>query len=167
MNPLDGKVALITGAGREGGMGQATARRFAEAGATVVISDLARDRPELRPNETHGLGDDLEVMQQFATELGAEFGVAVRAHALDVTDQAQADEVVASTVADFGTLDVLFNNAGATTGVGLFMDQSDDQWDLSWQVNGMGTRRMTRLAIPHMQTNGCLLYTSPSPRDRG
>lgn len=154
MTSLAGKVALITGAGRTGGMGQATARRFAEAGANVVITDLARDRPELRGNETHGLGDDLALMQEFASALESEFGVRSLALPLDVTDQGQADEVVATTVSELGSLDILFNNAGATTGVGWFMDQTDEQWELSWQVNAMGTRRMSMLAIPVMAAQG-------------
>lgn len=151
---LDGKVALITGAGRTGGMGQAAARRLAEAGASVVITDLAKDRPELRQDETHGLGDDLGVMETFCNELEVEFGGRAMAAALDVTDQTQAEAVVARTVAELGSLDILFNNAGATTGVGLFMDQTDQQWELSWQVNTMGTRRMSMLAIPVMQAAG-------------
>ena len=151
---LAGKVALITGAGRDGGMGQAAARRLAEAGASVVITDLAKDRPELRQDETHGLGDDLGAMQAFCAQLEAEYGERAIAAALDVTDQAQAEEVVGMTVAELGGLDILFNNAGATTGVGWFMDQTDQQWELSWQVNTMGTRRLSMLAIPIMQAAG-------------
>ncbi len=151
---LDGQVALITGAGRAGGMGQATARRLAEAGATVVITDLCRDRPELRQDETHGLGDDLEAMTEFAATLTADFGGAVAAKALDITDPGQAESVVAWTIAQYGSLDILFNNAGATTGVGPFMDQTDEQWDLAWQVNVMGTRRMSMLAIAAMSGAG-------------
>ena len=154
MGELDGKVALITGAGRIGGMGQAAARRLAEAGANVVVSDLARDRPELRQDETHGLGDDLAVMQQFAHDLTDEFGVRCVATPLDVTDQEQAEAAVNVATSEFGSLDILFNNAGATTGVGWFMDQTDQQWDLSWQVNTMGTRRLSMLAIPLMAANG-------------
>lgn len=154
MSSLAGKVALITGAGRVGGMGQATASRLAEMGANVVITDLARDRPELRENETHGLGDDLGVMQEFASAIERDFGVRSLALPLDVTNQDQADKVVAKTVAELGSLDILFNNAGATTGVGWFMDQTDEQWDLSWQVNAMGTRRMSMLAIPVMAAQG-------------
>jgi len=147
-------VALITGAGRTGGMGQATALRLAEAGANIVLTDLARDRPELRIDETHGLGDDLGIMESFATALVDEFGVRAFAAPLDVTDQVQAEAVVARSVDEFGSLDILFNNAGATTGVGWFVDQTDEQWDLSWQVNTMGTRRMALLAIPIMAAQG-------------
>ena len=66
---LAGQVALVTGAGRSGGMGEATARRLAEAGADVVVTDLARDRPELRQDPTHGLGDDLGALEALAAEL--------------------------------------------------------------------------------------------------
>lgn len=151
---LDGKVALITGAGRAGGMGQAAARRLAEAGANVVITDLARDRPELRQDETHGLGDDLGVMEAFCSELQAEFGCRAIAMALDVTEQQQAEHVVQRTLEELGSLDILFNNAGATVGVGPFLEQTDQQWELSWQVNTMGTRRLSLLAIPVMAAHG-------------
>lgn len=151
---LEGKVALITGAGRDGGMGQAAARRLAEAGADVVITDLCRDRPELRQDETHGLGDDLGAMEEFAASVVDEFGSRCVALALDVTDQAQAEAVVARTVTDFGSLDILFNNAGATTGVGPLLEQTDQQWELSWQVNLMGSRRLSMLAIPIMTGRG-------------
>ncbi len=151
---LDGKVALITGAGRQGGMGQPSARRLAEAGAGVVITDLARDRPELRQNEAHGLGDNLAAMKEFAAGLASEFDVPAAAMALDVTDQDQAEAVVQQTLEEFGSLDILFNNAGATTGVGRFLDQTDAEWELSWQVNTMGTRRLCMLAIPIMAGRG-------------
>lgn len=151
---LEGKVALITGAGRGGGIGQAAARRLAEAGASVLITDLARDRPELRPDETVGLGDDLAAMERFAAELEASAGVPVRAAPLDVTDQAQAEAAVDRATSELGSLDVLFNNAGATTGVGPVMAGADEGWDLSWQVNVMGTRRMCKLAIGVMAGRG-------------
>ena len=151
---LEGKVALITGAGRSRGIGQATARRLAQAGASVLITDLARDRPELRPDKTHGLGDDLTAMERFAAELEAETGARVLAAPLDVTDQAQAEAAVGLAADELGSLDVLFNNAAATTGVGPVMIGSDEGWDLSWQVNVMGARRMCKLAIEVMAARG-------------
>ncbi len=147
---LGDRVALVTGAGRAGGMGAATARRLAEAGADVVVTDLARDRPELRQDPTHGLGDDMAALEALAAELRDRYGVRSFAAPLDVTDQAQAEEVVERTVAELGSLDILFNNAGATTGVGRFVDQTEEQWNLSWQVNVMGSRRMALLALGPM-----------------
>ena len=64
--------------------------------------------------------------------------------------QAQAEAVVQRTLDELGSLDILFNNAGATTGVGRFVDQTDEQWELSWQVNVMGSRRMSLLALAPM-----------------
>ena len=95
---LAGKVALITGAGRTGGMGEATARRLAEAGADVAVTDLARDRPELRQDSTHGLGDDLAALEALSAELRDRFGVRSFAAPLDVTDQAQAEAAVERTL---------------------------------------------------------------------
>ena len=151
---LTGRVALVTGAGRAGGMGAATARRLAEAGADVVVTDLARDRPELRQDPTHGLGDDMASLEALAAGLREQFGVRSFAAALDVTDQTQAEAVVARTLRDLGSLDILFNNAGATTGVGRFVDQTEEQWNLSWQVNVMGSRRMALLALGPMIESG-------------
>ena len=151
---LAGRVALITGAGRAGGMGEATARRLAEAGADVVVTDLGRDRPELRQDETHGLGDDMVALEALASELRDRWGVRSIAAGLDVTDQAQAGAVVQRTLDELGSLDILFNNAGATTGVGRFVDQTDEQWELSWQVNVMGSRRMALLALAPMVAAG-------------
>ena len=58
------------------------------------------------------------------------------------------------TLDELGSLDILFNNAGATTGVGRFVDQTDEQWELSWQVNVMGSRRMALLALAPMVAAG-------------
>ena len=151
---LEGHVALVTGAGRAGGMGAATARRLAEAGADVVVTDLGRDRPELRQDPTHGLGDDMAELEALAAELRDRFGVRSLAASLDVTDQAQAETVVEHTLRELGSLDILFNNAGATTGVGPFVDQTEEQWNLSWQVNVMGSRRMALLALVSMIESG-------------
>ena len=151
---LEGQVALVTGAGRAGGMGAATARRLAEAGADVVVTDLGRDRPELRQDPTHGLGDDMAELEALAAELRDRFGVRSLAASLDVTDQAQAEAVVERTLRELGSLDILFNNAGATTGVGPFVDQTEEQWNLSWQVNVMGSRRMALLALTPMIESG-------------
>ena len=150
----EGQVALVTGAGRTSGMGAATARRLAEAGADVVVTDLGRDRPELRQDPTHGLGDDMAELEALAAELRDRFGVRSLAASLDVTDQAQAEAVVERTLRELGSLDILFNNAGATTGVGPFVDQTEEQWNLSWQVNVMGSRRMVLLALAPMIESG-------------
>jgi 3-oxoacyl-[acyl-carrier protein] reductase len=91
MGKLDGKVAIVTGGGR--GIGRAIAEAYAREGACVAVT-AAREREEI---------------EAFASAWGAERALAIVA---DVTDSAACGRVVAETVARFGRLDVLVNNAG-------------------------------------------------------
>ncbi|MFC4942940.1 SDR family NAD(P)-dependent oxidoreductase [Pseudonocardia sp. GCM10023141] len=150
--PLAGRVALVTGAGRPRGIGCAVAVRLAAAGADVVVTDLARDRGDLRFG-TVGLGDSPEALEAVAG-LVREQGARGLAVSLDVTDAEQAAVAVDSAVARFGGLDILVNNAGTGVGVGDFLTVTDAEWNLSWQVNVLGAARMCRLAAPHLGRRG-------------
>lgn len=99
MGRLDGKVAFITGGG--GGIGRATAERFAEEGAKVVIAEI---------NEEVGAAA-AESARAFAANSGGD------AHFIncDVTDKASVEAAIAETVSRFGKLDILHNNAGGST----------------------------------------------------
>ena len=95
MNPtydFNGQVALVTGAAK--GMGLATARMFAQSGAAVLLADLEGDRAE-----------------QEAARIVREGGRAI-AIACDVAVEAQISAMVDRAVAEFGRLDMAFNNAG-------------------------------------------------------
>jgi short-subunit dehydrogenase len=92
MSRLDGKIALVTGAAR--GLGAATARRFAEAGAKVVITDLNETGGEETATAIREAGGDCMFLRQ------------------DVTDEAEWPTVIDAVVKQFGGLDVLVNNAG-------------------------------------------------------
>jgi 3-oxoacyl-[acyl-carrier protein] reductase len=87
MGRLEGKTALITGGGR--GIGAAIARRFAEEGCRVVVTDINAENAEAVAEEVDGL-----------------------AYAMDVTDRARVDEVFERVASDPGRLDILVNNAG-------------------------------------------------------
>ena len=99
MGRLDGKVAFITGGG--GGIGRATAERFAEEGAKVVIAEI---------NEEVG-APAAESARAFAANSGGD------AHFIncDVTDKTSVEAAIAETVSRFGKLDILHNNAGGST----------------------------------------------------
>ena len=99
MGRLDGKVALITGGG--GGIGRATAIRFAEEGATVVVTDI-----------DISLGDESATLAKEAA--GNAGGDAVFME-MDVTDHDSVKSVISETVNRFGKLNVLHNNAGGST----------------------------------------------------
>jgi NAD(P)-dependent dehydrogenase (short-subunit alcohol dehydrogenase family) len=108
-----GRVAVITGAGRIGGIGEAIAQRLAREGADLVITDLCRDLPDV-PREKFGSWEELE---QIAARL-RETGVRVLAVKADVTDEAEVAALMARAEDELGRLDYLFNNAGGGTGAG-------------------------------------------------
>lgn len=141
MSLLKDKVALVTGAASENGIGFAACRSLVAAGARVVVTDLARDR------------DEQQRLTARATDLEKLGGKAL-ACLLDVTSLKQACAGVQLAVQHYGRLDIVFNNAGYGHGVGPFLEMSDEQFNLSWQVNLMGMVNVCRAALPQMRRQG-------------
>jgi len=139
--PLHGKVAIVTGARRARGIGRATAVRLAADGATVVATDLVTDDDAARELET-------------TAARCRDLGVPARAWAMDVTDPSQVEQRVAEAIAEFGRIDVLFNNAGTPVGVGPFLEIDEAAWELSWRVNVMGMVHTISAVVPHMRAAG-------------
>lgn len=130
---LANKVALITGAGS--GLGEATAKRFAEEGATVIVADI-----------------QVEAAQRVSQEINAANGNA-EARAQDVTDEKLWDELVEDVVATHGGLHVLVNNAGIAQSASA-EDATLADWQTTQAVNGEGVFLGTRAAIKAMKTLG-------------
>ncbi|MDC0717738.1 SDR family oxidoreductase [Nannocystis bainbridge] len=131
---LQHKVAIVTG-GSEG-IGRATARALALAGARVVI--CAR-RPEVLTAAMH--------------ELSAETGSEVLAMPVDVREPADVMRLVDGVVARLGRIDVLVNNAG-TAAAGPFESITDDAWQDDLDLKLFAALRLVRLVIPHMRKAG-------------
>ncbi|WP_329397980.1 SDR family oxidoreductase [Streptomyces melanogenes] len=126
---LDGRTAVVTAAAGAG-IGGATARRFLEEGARVLVSDAHVRR-----------------LKETEEALAAEFGAAaVTALPCDVTDDAQVRALFAEAVRIHGRLDVVVNNAGLG-GTAELADMSDEQWDRVLDVTLNGTFRCTRAAL--------------------
>ena len=139
---LQGRVALITGAGRRGGLGEGIARRLLQEGCKVVLTDIGKVRGAEMP--VTAVGTD-EEMAQVAAELAAASGGECVAMALDVLEEAQVEAVVKATVERFGRLDILVNNAGIGYLMKSLVDIDVNEWDAVLGVNLRGAF----LAIKH------------------
>jgi NAD(P)-dependent dehydrogenase (short-subunit alcohol dehydrogenase family) len=133
----DGRVAIVTGAGR--GIGRGHALELARQGAAVVVNDLG--------GSVDGSGSDVAPAQAVVDEIHAAGGEAV-ANTDDVADWDGARNLVQTTIDTFGHLDVLVNNAGILRDRMLFnMDESE--WDAVIRVHLKGTFAPTRWAAAH------------------
>ena len=130
-NLLEGKVVLVTAAAGTG-IGNATAQRCLEEGATVVVSDAHERR---------------------LAEAAEALGQGTVAMVCDVTDEAQVQAMVDGTLAAHGRLDVLINNAGLG-GTADLVDMPDEQWDRVLDISLTGTMRCMRAALRHMYGAG-------------
>ncbi|WP_436794380.1 SDR family oxidoreductase [Actinospongicola halichondriae] len=137
MGLCDGRVAIVTGAGR--GIGREHALMLAEHGAAVVVNDMG-GTPE-------GNGGDLSPAQQVVAEIEAMGGRAV-ANGADVSDWDDAKAMVDQAIDTFGRLDVLVNNAGILRDR-MMVNMTEDEWDAVVRVHLKGTFAPARHAGAH------------------
>ncbi len=142
MGTLDGKVAIITGAG--GGIGRAHALAFAKAGAKVVVNDLGGDRA--------GGGKGSEMAHAVVDEIKKGGGEAV-ANYDSVSTREGADSLLWSALSKFGKLDILVNNAGVLRDRS-FLNMSDTDWNLVFDVHMKGTYFCAQTVARHLKTQG-------------
>ena len=142
MKLLEGKVALVTGAGR--GIGKAIALRFAEEGANVAFTDLVIN----------------EAVEETVQQLEV-LGVKVKAYASNAALFDETHDVVKQIVEDFGRIDILVNNAGITKD-GLMMRMSEAQWDAVINVNLKSAFNFIHAVTPIMakQRGGSIINMS-------
>src|SRR3954452_1771342 len=126
---LNGTVALVTGA--SSGIGDATARRLAEHGASIVVIARRKDR-----------------LDTLVSEIEAAGGSALAVEA-DITDRDQANRAVQSTIDRFGRLDILINNAGLML-LGPISGADVEEWERMIAINQKGLLYLTHAALPHL-----------------
>lgn len=143
---LDGKVAIVTGAGRHGGLGAAIARRLAESGARIVLHDLGQTKGAMAP--VHGVAE-LSELEQVAGDLRT-IHPNIVTHSADMRVEDEVEGLVARAVAEFGSLDILVNNAGVGYLFGPFVEQTQEQWDTVLDVNLRGAFFAMKHAIRQM-----------------
>lgn len=151
MGKLDGKVAIVTGAG--GGLGRAHALLLAQEGAAVVVNDLGGDR--------HGGGGGTSMADGVVDEITAAGGQAVATYG-SVTEDADAAGMVQAAIDAFGRLDILINNAGILRDRS-FKNMTDQEWDAVINVHLRGSYLATKHAWQHMleqNEGGRIIMTS-------
>src|ERR1044072_8970186 len=127
--PLEGTVALITGA--SSGIGEATARGLASAGAKVAVT-----------------GRRLERLERVASEIGGQGHTALAIRS-DITDREQAVAAVDRTVDELGRLDIVVNNAGQML-LGPIENAPTEEWERMIDLNLKGLVHTTHAALPHL-----------------
>ncbi len=142
MKLLQGKVALITGAGR--GIGKSIAITFAQHGANLALTDLV-------------ISDETKAFENQLMEMG----VKAKFYAADASKYEQSQEVVKNIADDFGRIDILVNNAGITRDT-LLMRMTEEQWDLVLTVNLKSVFNLTKAVQPYMlkQKGGSIINMS-------
>jgi NAD(P)-dependent dehydrogenase (short-subunit alcohol dehydrogenase family) len=142
MGMLEGKVALVTGAG--GGLGRAHAMLLAREGASVVVNDLGGARD--------GTGSSNTMAQKVVEEIKAEGGQAIANYG-SVTNRDDAIAMVEDTVSAFGKIDILIANAGILRDKS-FKNMDDEMWDVVMDVHLRGTYLSTKAAYDKMLEQG-------------
>lgn len=130
MNPLDDKVAIVTGGAQ--GIGRAITETLAQRGACVVVADLQMEKADAT-----------------AREIAANTGQRAIAVHLDVADSKSAKAMVDHTIAEFGHVDILVNNAG-TTRDNLIIRMTEADWDLILNINLKGAFNCSKAVIRPM-----------------
>src|SRR3981081_3250827 len=131
---FENKVALVTGAGS--GLGLATAKAFAESGASVVLADVSE-----------------KAVRSVAEQLSAQ-GHKTLAILCDVADDAQVEAMVEQTVATFGRLDAAYNNAGVQNIVAEAADQTSEDYDRVMAINLRGVWSCMKFELQQMRKQG-------------
>jgi NAD(P)-dependent dehydrogenase (short-subunit alcohol dehydrogenase family) len=140
MGTLDGRVAIVTGAGR--GIGRSVASLLAREGAAVVVND--------RGVAVDGSGSDTGPAQQAVDEITAAGGRAI-GNGADISDHGAAEDLIKTAIGEFGQLDVVVNVAGILRDRMVF-NMTEQEWDDVIRVHLKGTFNTTKFASAHWRS---------------
>ena len=150
LRPLEGRVALCTGAGRRGGLGEEILRHLSAAGCKVAATDVLSDVPSSLSPDQFGCAATLEGIIADIRAAGGE-GITLP---LDVRDECQIEAAITTTVAAFGRLDILINNAGIGFLMQPLVETSADNWRTVVDVNLTGAFLCLKHAARQMIAQG-------------
>jgi NAD(P)-dependent dehydrogenase (short-subunit alcohol dehydrogenase family) len=147
MYNLNGKVAIVTGAGGKQGFGRAIANRLADEGADVVVVDKQQ-----KPDRREDADLDWKGIDSVAEEIRAK-GRKALAAACDITESEKVDSLIKNVLSNFGRIDILVNNAGVKISQD-FLEITDEAWNLHLAVNLTGMFFCSRAAAREMVKSG-------------
>ncbi len=150
MTTGDQRVAVVTGAGRDNGLGQGIAARLARDGIRIVLHDLGQLAGEIAPAHGVGVAGDLE---RTAERLRSD-GATVTTFCGDLLDEAAVKALMDHAVEAFGRLDIVINNAGIGYLFGPILDMTSEAWDAVLGVNLRAPFYAMKHAAPHMIAGG-------------
>ncbi len=145
MSNLTEKVALVTGAGRQNGIGAAIAQRLAQAGTHVIVSDLCAAPTDL-PHGGNAAWEELTAVAQHLETHGVK-SLPIKA---DVTSLTEMETAVAQIKETFGRLDILVNNAGVIIGPAPILHMAEESWRKTLEINATGVFLSCKAALPLM-----------------
>ena len=148
MYNLNGKVALVTGAGGKNGIGRAIATRLAKEGADIAVNDITEHPYAADDTEWRGLPDVVSEIEAMGRE--------VMSVVADVSDAKQVTEMVDRIVSHFGKIDILVNNAGTKAGKDRVpvVDLAEEDWDRVQDVNVKGVFLCCQAVARHLIKQG-------------
>ncbi len=152
MYDLNGKVAIVTGAGGKNGIGRAIATRLASEGADVVVTDISQSVEAIRGVD---MRDGWEGLPSVVKEIEA-MGRQSLGLFSDVSDSSQVDGMLESVLERFGKVDILVNNAGSRPGKDRVpvVELEEEAFDEVMRVNVRGTYLCSRALARHMVERG-------------
>ena len=168
MYDLNGKIAIVTGAGGRHGIGRAIATRLAGEGANVVVTDVPQSLDAIRDEDRLAGWEGLHSVAAEIEAMGRE-SLAIFS---DVSDSDQVDDMVGQTLAKFGRIDILVNNAGSRPGKDrvLVVELEEEAFDEVMRVNVRGTYLVSRAVARHMEARsggGKIINISSGAGKRG
>jgi len=167
MSNLDGKIALITGAGGRKGVGRATALKLASLGANVAITDIHRPDEDLPPQER---GDQWNGIESVAAEVRA-LGRDCLTVECDLSVSAEIHKLVEQVIARYGRIDILVNNARAIIGRDRVpvWELDEDVWHHFLDINLTAVFLATKFTAEHMikQGGGRIINIASNASKRG
>jgi NAD(P)-dependent dehydrogenase (short-subunit alcohol dehydrogenase family) len=151
-------MALVTGAGKENGIGYGIACKLAASGVNVVLADL------IKTDDGNPLTEgDAGSLKALADKLAKTYGVSSLSVGLDVTDIESIQAMAAIVQKEYGSLDILCNNAGTVFGVpNAVHTYDDDAWTRTVDVNLNGVYRVSKAMVPLMLEKGGAIINSAS-----